>query len=131
MLWSCFPTTVSIVSKPQKYCRSTQHLGCFKAGAAVLQETFLLKDTSGGEDILPPGRFGAVKKTNNTFFFPNTTAFSTSRTKKEWVYLLLNCYSFPQENLKNGDHSEQSQAGSWRRFSMTLITEGNVVKLLR
>lgn len=40
------PTTVSIASKPQKSGRSTQHLGCFKAEAAALEETFLLKDSS-------------------------------------------------------------------------------------
>jgi len=61
---------VSIVSKHQKSCRSTQHLGCFKAEAAALEEIFHLKDTSRGEDFLPPDRFGAMKKTNNTFDFP-------------------------------------------------------------
>lgn len=41
-----------------------------QAEAAALEETFLLKDTSRDEDFLPPGRFGATKKTNTTFGFP-------------------------------------------------------------
>lgn len=104
-----------------------------KIEVTTSEKTFLLKDKSW--DIPPPDRFRAMKKANNTFGFPTLALLVLlllCKTRKEWVYLLLNWYFFPPlENLKNGDHSKQSQAGSCQRFSMALITEGSVVVLQR
>jgi len=75
-----------------------------------------------------------MKKANNAFGFPTLALLVPlllCKTRKEWVYLLLDWYFFPQKNLKNGDHSKESQAGSCQRFSMALITEGSVVVLQR
>lgn len=44
-------------------------LECFKLEPAAIEETFLLKDTSRGEDLLPPGGFRTMERTNNPFGF--------------------------------------------------------------